>query len=107
MSPRPTQPQDDRLSKAERCALHQSIKAEDGALYQLMGDLIHVLEDVEGEVQNLSTRLEAVEEALAANANIEERLGARMADIRGVADHIKSSVDSISKVVTDLSSRVG
>ena len=109
MSPRPAQPQEDgRLSKTERCALHQDLAAQgDKPLHWLLGDMIHTLEGVEDSVKDLATRMDDLEQALETSGNMEERLGARLADLRASVDSIKSTVESSAKVVADLSSRVG
>lgn len=108
MSPRSTQPQDDdRLSRTERCSLHQEIAHEDKPLHRLLGDLIHTLEGVEVSVKDLASRMDDLEKAQEASGGIEDRLVARLADFRSSIDSIKGTVESSAKVIADLSSRVG
>lgn len=104
---KPTQATQERLSRADRCSLHQEVLEEDKASYRLLGELVHAMDDLEAQLADVVTRVGMVEISVQRMAAVGDQILSTVTDIRAVADGVKASVDSSAKIMAALRNRVG
>ena len=105
---RPPAPVAEPRTRVERCSTHQRVRGvNDTAAFEILGEILHHLDEMTGQLNGLATHLtQTAEEVALIHSKLRAQEG-KVGELATVAQILKTVADSNARVLEELRKRVG
>ena len=105
---RPPAPTASARGRVERCSTHQRVRGvNDTAAFEILGEILHHLDEMTGQLNGLATHLtQTAEEVALIHSKLRAQEG-KVGELATVAQTLKTVADSNARVLEELRKRVG